>query len=59
MLDVRLRKVYKKVRRVLDPGIKWWKLKGNEQAFFVDKLIKEANWKDEFVDNVFYVYPTF
>ena len=28
VLDVRLRKVYRKTRLVLNPMIKWWKLKG-------------------------------
>ena len=32
VLDIRLRKVYRKMRRVLNPKIKWWKLKGDSQT---------------------------
>ena len=52
MLDVRLRKVYRKTRRVLNPRIKWWKLKGDGQTHFVNRLIKEANWEDDVDSNV-------
>ena len=31
MLDVHFRKVYRKARCVLDPRIKWWKLKGMDK----------------------------
>ena len=33
VLDVHLRKVYRKARCVLNPRIKWWKLKGDGQTF--------------------------
>ena len=52
VLNVRLRKVYRKMRRVLNPRIKWWKLKGGGQTPFVNRLIKEANWEDEIDSNV-------
>ena len=52
MLDIRLRKVYRKKRCVLNPRIKWWRLKGDGQTPFVNKLIKETNWKDEVDSNV-------
>ena len=47
VLDVRLRKMYRKIRRVLNRRIKWWKLKGDGQTPFVRRLTKEANWEDE------------
>ena len=40
------------MRRVLNPRIKWWKLKGDGQTPFVSRLIKEANWEDEIDSNV-------
>ena len=47
MLDVHLRKVYRKTRHVPNPRIKWWKFKGDGQTSFVSKLIKKADWEDE------------
>ena len=44
--------MYRKKRRVLNPRIKWWKLKGDGQTPFVSRLIKEANWEDEVDSNV-------
>ena len=52
MLNVHLRKVYRKARDVLNTRIKWWKLKGDGQTSFIDRLIKEANWKEEVDSNV-------
>ena len=40
------------MRCVLNPRIKWWKLKGVGQTPFVSRLIKEANWEDEVDSNV-------
>ena len=40
------------MRRVLNLRIKWWKLKRDGQKSFVDRLIKEVNWKDEVESNV-------
>ena len=52
VLDIRLRKMYRKMRCVINPRIKWWKLKGDSQTHFVRRLIKEANWEDEVDSNV-------
>ena len=52
MLDVFLKRVYRKVRRVIDPRIKWWNLKRDRQTSVVDRLIKETNWKEEVDSNV-------
>ena len=46
------KKMYKKTRHVLNPRIKWWKLKGDGQTPFVSRLIKEANQEDEVDSNV-------
>ena len=48
VLDVRFKKAYRKARHVLDLKIKCWRLNGDAQASFVDRLTKRANWKDEF-----------
>ena len=47
VLEIRFRKAYRKARRVPNPRIKWWRLKVDAQAFFVDRLTKKANWEDE------------
>ena len=44
--------MYKKKRRVLNPKIKWLKLKRDDQTPFVSRLIKAANWEDEVDSNV-------
>ena len=51
MLDVFLRKVYKKARRVLNPRIKWWKLKGMDRYLLLTDKSKKANWKEDEVDS--------
>ena len=43
ILDVRIRKRFRMIKRKLDPKIKWWQLKGN-QGVFVYRVVHEADW---------------
>ena len=52
MVDVHFRKLYRKAKCVIDLKIKLRKLKGDGQTSFVEKLIKEANSKDDVDSNV-------
>ena len=36
VLDVQIRKRFKKIKRKLDPKIKWWRLKEGNQRVFVN-----------------------
>ena len=45
VLEVRYNKVRRMQRRVQNPRIRWWKLKGDHQIAFKDKLLKEGPWQ--------------
>ena len=45
ILDVRIRRRFRKIKRKLDPKIKWWRLKEGNQRVFVDRVVHEADWK--------------
>ena len=45
ILDVWIRRRFRKIKRKLDPKIKWWQLKEGNQRVFVDRVVYEADWK--------------
>ena len=45
ILDARIRMRFRKIKCKLDPKIKWWRLKENNQGVFVDRVVHEENWK--------------
>ena len=45
ILDVRIRRRIRKIKRKLDPKIKWWWLKEGNQRVFVDRVVHEVDWK--------------
>ena len=44
ILDVRIRR-FRMIKRKLDPKIKWWRLKEDNQGVFVDQVVHEVDWK--------------
>jgi len=42
VLDVRIRRRFRKIKRKLNPKIKWQRLKGNQRVF-VDRVVHEAD----------------
>ena len=53
VLDFRQSRVLRKKKTQGEPRIKWWKLQGENQQLFVDRLVKEDVWSssmDEGVD---------
>ena len=44
VLDVRIRRRFRKIKRKLNPKIKWQRLKDNQRVF-VDRVVHEADWK--------------
>ena len=45
LLDIQIRRRFRKIKHKLDPKIKWWRLKEGNQGFFVDRVVHEADWK--------------
>ena len=45
ILDVRIRRSFRKIKRKLDPKIKWWRLKEDNQGVFINRVVHEADWK--------------
>ena len=45
ILDIRIRRRFRKIKCKLDPKIKWWRLKEGNQGVFVDQVVHEADWK--------------
>jgi len=45
VLDVRIRKRFRKIKCMSDPNIKWWRLKEGNLGVFVDRVVHEADWK--------------
>ena len=45
ILDIQIRRIFRKIKYKLDPKIKWWWLKEGNQRVFVDRVIQEAEWK--------------
>ena len=42
VLNIRIRKRLRKIKRKLDPNIKWWRLKEGNQRVFVDRVVHGA-----------------
>ena len=38
-----IRRRFRKIKRKLDPTIKWWRLKEGNQIVFVDRVVHEAD----------------
>ena len=45
ILNIPIRKRFRKIKCKLDPKIKWWRLKEGNQGVFVDRVVHEADWK--------------
>ena len=45
VLDVQIRRRFRKIKRKLDPKIKWRRLKEGNQGVFVDRVVHEADSK--------------
>ena len=45
ILDVRIRRRFRKIKRKLDPKIKWLRLIEGNQGVFVDRVVHGADWK--------------
>ena len=45
ILDVRIRRRFRKIKRKLDPKIKWFRLIEGNQGVFIDRVVHEADWK--------------
>ena len=45
VLDIQIRRRFRKNKRKLDPKIKWWRLKEDNQEVFADQVVHEANWR--------------
>ena len=45
ILDIRIRRRFRKIKRKLDLKIKWWRLKEGNQGAFINRLVHEADWK--------------
>ena len=44
ILDVRIRRRFRKTKSKLDQKIKWWRLKKGNQGVFVDRGVHEVDW---------------
>ena len=45
VLNIWIRRKFRKNKCKLDPNIKWWRLKEGNNWVFVDRVIHEANWE--------------
>jgi len=45
ILDVRIRRRFRKIKRKLNLKIKWWRLKEGNQEVFIERVVHEADWK--------------
>jgi len=45
ILDIRIRRRFRKIKSKLDLKIKWWRLKEGNQGVFVYRIVHEADWK--------------
>ena len=45
ILDIWIRRRFRKIKRKLDPKIKWWQLNEGNQKVFVDRVVHEDDWK--------------
>ena len=52
VLNIRIRRRFRKTKRKLDSKIKWWRLKEGNQRVFVDRVVHEADWKAQDDPNI-------
>ena len=43
ILDIRIRRRFRKIKCKLDLKVKWWRLKEDNQGVFVDRVVHEAD----------------
>jgi len=46
ILNVQIRRRFRTIQRKLDLKIKWWRLKKGNRVF-IDRVVHEADWKDQ------------
>ena len=44
ILDIRIRRKFRKIKRKLYSKNKWWRLKQGNQGVLVDRVVHEADW---------------
>jgi len=52
ILDIRIRRRFRNIKRKLDLKIKWWRLKGSNLGVFVYRVVHEADWKAQDDPNI-------
>ena len=45
ILDIWIRRRFRKIKCKLDLKIKWWRLKEGNLGVFVDRVVHKADWK--------------
>jgi len=45
ILEIQIRRRFRKIKRKLDSKIEWWRLKEGNQGVFIDQIVHEADWK--------------
>jgi len=52
ILDIWIRKRFRKIKHKLDPKIKWWQLKESNQRVFISRVVHEVDWKAQHDPNI-------